>query len=30
MVHTLDVGWAPNTESHEEQEAHWAARPRRG
>lgn len=25
MVHTPGVGWAPDTESHEEQEAHWAA-----
>lgn len=25
MVHTPDVGWAPDTESHEEQGAHWAA-----
>ena len=25
MVHTPGVGWAPDTESHEEQEAHWVA-----
>lgn len=25
MVHTPGVGWTPDTESHEEQEAHWAA-----
>lgn len=25
MVHTPGVGWAPDTESHEEQEAQWAA-----
>ncbi|WP_275186012.1 phage integrase N-terminal SAM-like domain-containing protein, partial [Bradyrhizobium sp. CSA112] len=25
MVHTPGVGWAPDSESHEEQEAHWAA-----
>jgi len=25
MVHTPGVGWAPDNESHEEQEAHWAA-----
>lgn len=25
MVHTPGVGWAPDTESHDEQEAHWAA-----
>lgn len=23
MVHTPGVGWAPDTESQEEQEAHW-------
>lgn len=25
MVHTPGVGWAPDTESHQEQEAHWGA-----
>jgi len=25
MVHTPGAGWQPDTESHEEQEAHWAA-----